>query len=103
MRAMVWVGLMLAAEVAWAQTPQQEAKRHFQQGKAYQDNGAYEDAVREYEAAYKLAPLPDLLFNIGQAYRLKGDRRKAIEAYQKYLAAAPEGSASDEARDQIRT
>src|SRR5439155_26145528 len=74
---------------------------HFSQGRAFQDAGAYDDAIREYQAAYQLTPLPLLLFNIAQSYRLKGDKRAAIEWYDKYLAADPEGPAGDEARDQV--
>src|SRR5207245_6440618 len=53
------------------------------------------------QAAYALTPLPLLLFNIGQSYRLKGEKRAAIEYYEKYLAADAQGPAGDEARDQI--
>jgi tetratricopeptide (TPR) repeat protein len=80
---------------------QQEARAHFSQGRAFQDAGAYDDAIREYQAAYQLTPLPLLLFNIAQSYRLKGDKRAAIEHYEKYLAADSEGPAADEARDHV--
>src|SRR5690348_5109833 len=46
-------------------------------------------------------PEPQLLFNSGQAYRLHGEKEKAIENYQKFLEAMPEGRGSDDAREDI--
>lgn len=77
------------------------AKAHFKQGRAYYEAGAYGDAVKEYEKAYALTAMPDLLYNIGQAERLKGDKPKAIAAYQKYLAAVAEGTLAEEARSHV--
>jgi tetratricopeptide (TPR) repeat protein len=77
------------------------AKAHFDQGRAYYEAGAYGDAAREYEAAYALMPAPELLYNIGQALRLKGDKLKAIEAYERYVQTAPDGPLADEARNQV--
>jgi tetratricopeptide (TPR) repeat protein len=97
------VALACATPIAAAPetTAVKQAKAHYAQGRADQDAGAWDDAVAEYQAAYKLAPLPKFLFNIGQCQRLKGDKQKAIEAYEGYLAAAPEGELSDEARDHV--
>jgi tetratricopeptide (TPR) repeat protein len=75
-----------------------KAKAHFKQGKAYQDAGALDQAIDEYQQAYALAKIPDLLFNIAQVYRMKSDRPRALEYYKKYLDAVPEGKAADEAR-----
>ena len=100
------MALLLIAALAQAQKPptaqqKQAAKAHFQQGKAYYDAGAWDDAVREYEAAYALVPLPELQFNIGQALRMKGDKPQAIAAYQRYLDRLPDGALADEARNHI--
>src|SRR6185295_15455946 len=54
--------------------------------------GRYQDAAREYEQAYEATLDAALLFNIAQAYRLAGDRRKAITTYRSYLRAAPTGA-----------
>lgn len=74
-----------------------EAKEHFELGKKHYEAGEYEQAITEYQAALDLAPVNALLFNIGQAYRLKGDREKALDYYQKYVAAEPYGSVTNEA------
>jgi tetratricopeptide (TPR) repeat protein len=104
--AVTVVALLLVAGPAAAQAPptaatQKAAKAHFQQGRAYYDAGAWDDAVREYAAAYQLAALPELQFNIGQALRMKGDKPRAIAAYQRYLDRAPDGALADEARNHV--
>lgn len=94
----------VAGSVAEARKPAPvpaAARAHFKQGRAYQEAGAWKDAIAEYEKAYALAPLPELLYNIGQCHRLGSDKPKAIAAYQRYLAAAPEGAFADEARSHI--
>jgi hypothetical protein len=74
------------------------AKEHFRKGKAFQDAGAYDQAIAEYQAAFDLMPLPELIFNLGQCHRLKGDKRAAVAAYNRYLEAAPAGRGAPDAR-----
>ena len=49
----------------------------------------YDQAIEACRAGYKLWPLPGFLFNIAQAYRLKGDCAEALEFYRSYLRADP--------------
>jgi tetratricopeptide (TPR) repeat protein len=77
------------------------AKAHFELGRKYQDARAYEKAIIEYQAAYAVSPMPELLFNIGQCYRLGGQPRSAVLYYQRYLQLVSEGGASDEARAHV--
>jgi tetratricopeptide (TPR) repeat protein len=102
-RAVALVLLLLTGVAHAAPSPQalKQAKSHYAIGKTFQDKGDWDLAIGEYEAAYKLAPLPKLLFNIGQCQRLKGDKQKALDAYQAFVAAAPDDDRADEARDQI--
>jgi tetratricopeptide (TPR) repeat protein len=102
----VILSVTLAATVAFAQhgpTAQQRkaAKAHFEQGRAFYESGAWTDAVREYEQAFALVPLPELLFNIGQAWRMQGDKAKAIDAYRRYLDRLPDGPLAEEARNHV--
>jgi len=81
-----------------------QAKSHFKQGEAFVKQSLWDDAIREFEAAYELMPLPDLMFNIAQAYRQKGDpaaRDHALDIYVKFVDVQPEGQAADEARTHI--
>src|SRR5687767_7592731 len=79
------------------------AKAHFKRGRAHQDAGAYDLAIAQYQAAYALVPLPELLFNIGQCYRLGGSGDQALVYYERYLEEVPTGGASDDARQHVET
>lgn len=98
------IALALAAPHAAAQSSARpvdkkaEAKARFQQGDAHLQAGAYQAAIDEFLKAYELFPNDRIHFNIAQAYRLKGDREKALEHYLKYLNAVAGGDTADEAR-----
>src|SRR5438132_210620 len=104
MRRIVSVACLVVAllpAAAWAQAgpsdaEKKQARSHFEQGQSYYDAGAYDDALREYQAAYKIVPAPQLLFNIAQCYRLKGDKPNAIDYYQRFLEKVPNDPVSDE-------
>jgi len=105
-RGLVVVALLLVGARASAEpSPQavKAAKQHYSDGKKFQDAANYDAAIVEYEAAHKLAPKPVLLFNIGQCYRLKGDKQKAIDAYEAFLAAAPDDPIAGDAREYVTT
>jgi tetratricopeptide (TPR) repeat protein len=65
------------------------ARRHFQSGSAYFEEGRFAEAAREFRESYKLAPRMDLLFNIAQCYLRKGDAARAVAFYRRYLEANP--------------
>jgi hypothetical protein len=46
-------------------------------------------AIAEFEAAFALAPRPELLFAEAQAFRLDGDCPRALELYHRFLATHP--------------
>jgi Tetratricopeptide repeat len=75
-----------------------KASDHVKKGDAYKDAGNYEAAAREYEKAYEQVPHPVLFFNLGQVHRLNGDEKVAVEYYERYLVAEPNGRASKQAR-----
>ncbi len=54
------------------------------------NEGRYDEAIASFEAAYKIVPLPLLVFDIAQAYRLKGDAycAEALDRYRAFLRAA---------------
>lgn len=49
----------------------------------------YDEAVREFQAAYAVKPRPRLLFNIGQAHRNLGNYREALRYYLQYQRMEP--------------
>ena len=67
-----------------------QARQHFQSGKQLFDAGDYRGAIREFEAANKLAPKPLLLFNIGLAYERLGEVGPAVQYFKAYLEQAPD-------------
>src|SRR5262245_50856168 len=63
------------------------AREHVDRGlEAYGDK-RYLDAIRELEAAYRIDPRREILFNWAQAERLSGDCEAAIPLYEKFLEA----------------
>jgi tetratricopeptide (TPR) repeat protein len=73
------------------------AGEYVAKGLEAQSAGRFDEAIGFYNQAYALLPHPLLLFNLGQAYRLKGDRVVALDYYRKYVAIEPNGRASKEA------
>jgi len=85
----IGVVAMLAAP-AVANDPKQSAV-HAKQAKAYFDAKQYDDAIAEFRKAYELDAKPLTLFKLASVFYAKGDYKGAIEFYQKYLAADPDG------------
>lgn len=78
-----------------------EARRHFKQGREFLNANAYSEAIAEFETAFSLAPLPIFLFDIAQAYRLKGDARNALQMYTRFIEIVPDDPSADAARAHI--
>jgi hypothetical protein len=83
-------------------SPESEAREHFKAGVRHlqdPDGARYEDAYREFRAAYNATPNPKILGNIGFcAMKLERDG-EAIAAYTRYLAEVAD--IDPEERDQI--
>lgn len=77
------------------------AREHYKAGTRAYDLGQYQEAVREYEAAYKLRDDPAILFNIGQANRLAGDNASALRSYLSFLRRVPRAPNRDEVEEKI--
>ena len=87
-----------AAAGAFAQRPPREnppsqdaeARRVFDIAAAAFAGGRYAEALDHFEAAYRLSPRPQLLYNIGLAQdRLRQDRA-AIASFERFLAEVPD-------------
>jgi hypothetical protein len=68
------------------------AKELFQQGTTLFTVGEFDKAIEAWQEGYKAKPDPGFLFNIAQAYRLKGDTTKAIFFYRGYLRNSPKAA-----------
>jgi hypothetical protein len=69
-----------------------QAKELFQQGTTLFNVGEFDKAIEAWQDGYKAKPDPGFLFNIAQAYRLKGDNQKAIFFYRGYLRNSPKAA-----------
>lgn len=64
-----------------------EAKKHFQLGKMFLQEGQLEKAVEEYKRALVYAPqFPDVHFHLGVAYEYKGAYQEAALQFQKAIS-----------------
>src|SRR5690349_9480392 len=87
----LFTGALLLAPVARAQDSEinEQARTHFSAGVNFlqdPDGARYEEAYREFTAAYAASPSWKILGNLGiAAMKLERDG-EAIEAFQKYLA-----------------
>jgi hypothetical protein len=78
-----------------------QAKQHYEVGERSFRLGDFDEAIREWRHSYELSSVPMLLYNIGQAYRQKGDAKQALFFYQQYLAAGATGESRDAAEQKI--
>lgn len=104
MRKQISIVLVLVlASTAWAAEPgNEETKAHVRQAVGAYNLGNYLESAKEYEAAYRQTLDANLLFNIGQAYRLAGERDKAITAYRSFIRSAPRSGQRGLAEAKIR-
>lgn len=73
-------GLLVVASRAEAQT----AKALYERGLRSYNIAEYDKAIDDFKKSYELSSRPELLFNIAQAYRLKGDCTTAMRFYKNY-------------------
>jgi tetratricopeptide (TPR) repeat protein len=86
-RAGVALLVLVAALPARADDDREtRARAHYEVGLGMYHLGNYRDAVREFSAGYELAPRPEFLINLGQAYRKLHDFDRAREMFKRYLA-----------------
>jgi len=79
------------------------ARRHFAAGLQNYSAHHYAEAIREFEAARKLKPLPAFDYNIGRCYDLSEKWKEAADAYERYLAASPNAVDAVTLRVRIKT
>lgn len=104
MRSAVSVALILilVSNALAAEPASEETKAHVRKGTAAYNLGKYAESAKEYEAAYEQTLDANMLFNIAQAYRLAGERDKAITAYRSFIRSAPKSEQRGLAEAKIR-
>ena len=73
-----------------AQESDERARLHFESGRSYYEEGAYERALEEFQHAYQLSQRPALLYNIGTTQERLGQWSEAADTFTRYLADAPD-------------
>lgn len=94
-RAAVLVASMLmTASVAMGQAEDDTARArgHYERGVSLYDEGQFDGALAEFEAAYALSHRASLLFNIGQIHARLGHAVEATESLERYLTEVPDVS-----------
>lgn len=69
----------------------QEARTFFQHGVALFRRRQYQAAMEAFIAAYRFAPLPEVVYNLAVTAERIGSRRDAMDYYREYLRLRPEG------------
>src|SRR5262249_23293645 len=83
MRKLAFLLIVFVSGTALAQQNNAKvAEQHFNLGQKAYTAGDYDKAMKEFLAAYQAFPANTLLFNIGQTYRMQGDKEKALAYYE---------------------
>ena len=97
-----------AAAVDPAAVRRDEAKAAFTRGNTAYNLGKYADAIAEFERAYALSRLPEILFNLGQCYRKQWETerrselgRRALHYYEALVREAPDAKVRPDAEQFI--
>jgi tetratricopeptide (TPR) repeat protein len=93
-------GLLSTSALA-ADSSTEEARKHFQKGQQLFDVGRWDEAAEAFERAYSARNDPTFIYNMAQAYRRKGDAKRALELYKNYLIKAPKAAQRAEVEERI--
>jgi hypothetical protein len=105
-------GLFSLPVVARAQVPtdvtghpteaaRNRAEEAFWEGKRHYDSGEFDQALQQFQEAYRLVGDPDLVYDIAQTNRRLGNCSLALEAYRRFVQAAPVSPRTTLAEEQI--
>jgi tetratricopeptide (TPR) repeat protein len=97
----VLLGLVLVALPRVAAARGNDAKELYEQATAAFGLGRYAEAAQKYEEAFSHKPDPALLYNAAQAYRLAGNRPRALELYRNCLRLFPNFANAEDARGHV--
>jgi tetratricopeptide (TPR) repeat protein len=83
--------------------PKVAAKEHYTRGTSFYDLGRYDDAIKEFEAAYQLKNDPAFLYNLAQSYRQAGNHEQAVHFYKTYLRYVPNAKNRADIEEKIKS
>ncbi|MDP1917607.1 MAG: hypothetical protein Q8L14_15300 [Myxococcales bacterium] len=88
-RAFALVALLSTLALGAEPTAEDQARAAAAMGKVAFDAGDFTVAVARYQEAWRLKPVPGLLFNIGQSFRRAGNSTEALVFFRRYLETSP--------------
>lgn len=95
--------IMAVASPARAMTEEEErAKAHFLAGQSYYDQASYNDALREFNEAYRISKRPALLYNIARCFEALEQFPDAVKMLERYLEEDPTTSDREAVTTRIR-
>jgi tetratricopeptide (TPR) repeat protein len=66
------------------------------------DAGDHDEAIKRLTASYALLPEPEVVFELAEAYRGKGDDVLAATEYRRYLSTSASGAHRERASERLR-
>lgn len=78
------------SEVHAQQSDDERARSHFMAARSYADQARWDDAVAQFEEAYRLSRRPEMLLNIATMHERAQRPHDAADAIQRYLDASPD-------------
>lgn len=89
--AAVTAALLLSIGPAEAGKPERRrAKRHARRAAELFEAKSYDLALEEFEEAYRLYPVPALLYNMGQCHLFMKQYEKAVSEFEQFLSERPD-------------
>jgi tetratricopeptide (TPR) repeat protein len=85
----LWAAELEASVIKSANDLRAAGREHFNKGANYFKLGRFDEAISEYEAAYEISALPQILYPIARSNHLAGHRKEAIFFYKQFLRLVP--------------
>lgn len=102
MRTIAFVLSVFISAPAFAQSPEDMiARGHYARGATAYDEGHYDEALREFEAAHAAEPLPAFDYNVARCLDRLGRRAEALAAYERYILVAPKADNLAEVSERV--
>lgn len=93
--------ICMFSAAAYAQPAGGNASALEASGNKHFELAEYDAAINDFKEAYRISDAPGYLYNIAQAYRLKGDCRNSVIFYKNFLRRQPDAPNAAKVRERI--
>jgi hypothetical protein len=94
--------LLVAASAGAAPGAEEDAAAHYEAGKKLHADGRFDEAIAEFEQAYRIKPHPNVLFSMALGYERLLEYAKSVNYFELYLHDAPDGEFRTVAENRLR-